>query len=298
MATSKLRVLAGAAILVAGCAGHDDEEVTATTTGTLEPSSATPSEPSEPSEVYVALESCAAQAGGACTGGYWVREVNRAVGARLVAAFDVSRLPSQAMKQATGGGDELIFRGLFGRPEGPLGLRPFLALDAWRGLPGVQAPADDLYFAVETTADGAVASLLNGRQTRRIDAVAVPGAPAFVDTGWLTSRALQHGAIVAGGFDGSSLEAAQVFVHLPDSAGLCSTDRVLPLASIDREGCGSEEATFQRTDDMCLVSTGCVAPRPCPMIRPACDPGYVLSSWPTGPAGCLAFACDPAFLSM
>lgn len=292
MAISKLRVLAGAAIIVAGCAGHDENEGTATTSAALDP---LPVTPSNPLDVYVAVESCV---GSGCSIGYLVREVNRGEGAFLVSRLDVSRLSSDAVNQATGGGDELLFRGQLGKPEGPLGLRTFAALEAWRGLPGVSPFLTDRYFAVQTSGQGSVARALNDWTVRPVDTVTIPGAPRLVDTQWLTSRVLEHGALVAGRLDGATLEATQVFLALPGSAGVCTLDRVVPVASTERQSCGDETATYERDENLCLVSTGCAVPGLCPMYRPACGDGYVLASWPMQPAGCPGFACDPAFLSL
>jgi hypothetical protein len=291
MTTSKLRVIAGAALIVAGCAGHDDNEITATTTAALEPSPATPF---APTDTYAVLERCAVQGEQTCVGGYWIREVNRVDGLRLVSALDVSRLGTEALAQASGGGNELVVRGAFGPADRRTGLHPFLVYEAWRGLPDVGPILGDGYFTVNKDGDELFASLVNTGWEKRIGTVSVAFAPRLVDTAWLSSRVLEHGALVAGRVEGSAFEALrldanQVYVRLPDTVGPCPMEELF---------CGDETATYERDENRCLVPTGCATPRACPMYIPVCDPGYVLRSWASQPAACPAYACDPAFLSL
>ena len=236
--------------------------------------------------VFVALGPCAVERGLTCIGGYWVREVNRAGPARLVADFDVSRLGAQVIGQTQGGGDTLIFEGRYEpvvRGEHSLA---FVATAAWRGLPDVAAPDGDSVVAITKADGGLVATPANSTSETRVESVTIQElAPPMVDTTWLTSRILEGGALVAGAIRGSTLDASQVFVHLPAGAGPCKG--VLVHCE------GDETPTFARDANLCLVPTGCVARRACPLYRPVCNPGYVLSAWAGAPTGCDVFACDP-----
>jgi hypothetical protein len=218
-----------------------------------------------------------------------VSEINGTLPAHLVSTFDVSQLPGGAIEQANGGGDALIFRGRFGPVDDRRGAT-FIASEAWRGLPDVESPATDPVVAIQTVDGALVAHPLNESSETVLGTLSVSGfAPPLVETTWLTSRVLAGGALVAGEVHGTTLEASQVFVRLPDRVGPCSD--VLPHCE------GDEVPTFERDQDLCLVSTGCVVPRACPMYRPECAPGYVLAAWPSQPGGCLSFACDAAFLT-
>lgn len=294
MFTSRLRVIAGAAILVAGCAGHDDPQVTATTTTALDPALATsnaavasiPGAPTPP--VFVALESpfgCEES----CAGGFWVRELDHVTAPRWVDKLDISELPRSAVAQAAGAPPgELLLRGTFSGAALRIGTETFHALDAWRGLPDVLAPPLDPYLVVLHVDGLLVAHVLDSAWSRVIGSVSVAGAaPPLVDTAWLTGRILEGGAVVAGRFDGWTLEAAQVFLRLPDVAGPCPEFGY---------ACGNETPTFTLGADRCLVPTGCAVRGACPEYIPACDPGYERLSWPSQPDACPAFACMPAWL--
>jgi len=284
------RTIAGAAILVVtSCAGHDDEQVTATTTAALDPAPVTLNVPT-----YVTLESphgsCQNNNPLACFGGSWVREVNRVDGLRLVSRFDVSALAPLALAQATGAGKgELLLRGVFEARERKAPGAPFFVTEAWRGLPDAQPAPLDRYFATQTINAGQFAELLNDKWVGQFATLSVTDlAPLRVDTDWLMSRVLDHGATVAGRLHGATLEATQVFLRLPDVAGPCPEFRI--------RCSGGEVATFDRSVDRCLIPTGCVVPGICPLWIPRCEPGYDLVSWVTQPTGCPAFECDPSFL--
>jgi hypothetical protein len=123
---------------------------------------------------------------------------------------------------------------------------------------------------------------------------------SFVDTPWLDQVWLRsvisdRGAIVAGRFMGEPgnrgilrFEVDQVFVPLA-SVGSCPPVEatICPRRTV---------ATFVRDADRCLAPTGCRKEGDCLRESPECAPGYVLRSWRTGPGGCFAYACDPAFL--
>jgi hypothetical protein len=302
MNTSKLRILAGAAIFVAGCAGHDDQDVTATTTAAVDPSATTaqsthvsPTTSTEAGSVYVVVEAprgdCADATGLACSGGYWVREVNRAGSARLVSSLDVSALAPRAIAQAGGAGNgELVLRGTF-EPVAPQAVgETFTVLEAWRGMPGAEPSRDDRYLAVQTADAGLVASALNDDWGSAVTGVSVSSlAPPPIDAAWLVASVVARGALVAGRLDGGELDADQVFVQLPTAEGRCPMVRRL---------CGGGEVvTYALEDNLCLMATGCAVPGACPEFMPVCASGYERVSWPSQPAACPAYTCEPAFLS-
>jgi hypothetical protein len=132
-----------------------------------------------------------------------------------------------------------------------------------------------------------VAHVLDSAWSRVIGSVSLTGLPPSVDSAWLSGRVQGGGAIVAGRFDGWTLQAAQVFLRLPDVVGPCP-DFVY--------WCGNETPTFTLGADRCMVPTGCAVRGVCPEYLPACEPGYDLLSWPSQPHGCPAFACMPAWL--
>jgi hypothetical protein len=302
MNTSKLRTLAGAAILVAGCAGHDDQDATATSTAAVDPSAATaqsthvsPTTWNERDTTYVVVEAprgdCAEDAGLACSGGYWLHEVNRAGRPRLVSSLDVSALAPRAIAQASGAGNgELVMRGTFEPATPQADGATFTVLDAWRGMPGMTVSPDDRFLAVQSGDAGLAANALNDDWGSPVTGVSVSSsAPPRIDTSWLVASVVSRGAIVAGRLDGGELDADQVFVELPTAEGRCPMVRRL---------CGGDEAvTYALADDLCLVPTGCAVPGACPEFLPVCEPGYQRVSWPTQPTACAASTCEPAFLS-
>ncbi len=315
MITSKLGVIAGVAIVVAGCAGHDDQDPTATSTASLESVSAVPNAdkianataplelvepPQVGGDVYVRLVSPGVSCEETCTGDFWVQELNRVALPRYVRKLDFSALSKQALGMIGGGGDgEVIFRGEFGptelvsAPIAPPEKVPstFFVNEAWRGLPDVTAPLLDPYVTVETFEGQLVAHLLDGPWGRPIKSVSTAGSlPAWVDAAWLTTRIMDHGAIVAGRFDGWTLDAAQVYLRLPDVVGPC----MMELFAVH---CGDEVATYTMTDNLCLVFAGCAKPGMCPLLLERCEAGYDRVSWASQPNACQASTCAPAFMS-
>ena len=164
--------------------------------------------------------------------------------------------------------------------------------EGWRGLPGAEPPPlEDRYVTIAPSDDGLSARVLNSRWERSIDTVSLSDAAArLVDTEWLTSRVLDHGALVAGRFDGATFVAGQVFVRLPDVVGPCPRLRRLSCE-------GGEVPTYTRDENRCRIPAGCVVRGFCPLYIPVCDAGYTRVSWPAQPVACPAYACDPAFLT-
>jgi hypothetical protein len=315
MITSKLGVIAGVAIIVAGCAGHDDQDPTATSTASLESVSAVPNAdktanataplelvepPQVKADVYVRLVSPGISCEESCTGDFWLQELNRVALPRYVHKLDFSALSKQALGMVGGGGNgEVVFRGEFSPAEATAPIAPpakiattFFVNEAWRGLPDVTAPPLDPYVTVETFEGQLVAHLLDGPWGRPIKSVSTAGPlPAWVDEAWLQTRIMDHGAIVAGRFDGWTLDAAQVYLRLPDVVGPCPFERFAVHCD------GDEVATYTMSDNLCLVFAGCAKPGLCPLLLARCEAGYDLVSWASQPNACSASTCEPAFIS-
>jgi hypothetical protein len=134
--------------------------------------------------------------------------------------------------------------------------------------------------------------VLDGPWGRPIKSVSTAGPlPAWVDAAWLTTRIMDHGAIVAGRFDGWTLDAAQVYLRLPDVVGPCAFERFAVHCD------GEQVATYTMSDNLCQVFAGCAKPGLCPLLLARCEAGYDLVSWATQPDGCQASTCEPAFIS-
>jgi hypothetical protein len=312
MITSKLALIAGAAITVAGCAGHDDADPTARSTASQESAPGVPNHdvianataplelvqpPEVKGDVYVALVSSGESCEESCPGDFWVRELNGTGPARYVRNLDLSALPQRAIAMAAGSGaGELLFRGEFGSIEedspGALAASVFYVHEAWRGLPGVTSPPLDVDTVVETSDGQLVAHILDGPWGQPIKSVSIDGISVpWVDPAWLDTRIMDHGAIVAGRFDGWTLDAAQVYLRLPDVVGPCAVERFAVH-------CDAEQvATYTMTDNLCLVFAGCAKPGLCPLVVARCEAGYDLVSWAGQPDGCQASTCEPTFIS-
>jgi hypothetical protein len=291
MSSFARRLITSATLLAAGCAAHGDDDMGAAVTAVVElPPTASTATSTASGSAYVTLESrfdTCEDAG--APGAIWVREVNGEKDARRVTRLDVSALSREALAQAARAArGELVLQGTFSVVDGPTA-GPFVVVEAWRGLPGVDPLPEDAYLAVVRGDGHLIASELNRRwEHHSLETVALPNPPDWLDVPWLTTRVLERGAVVAGQLDGWTLHAHQVFVHLPDVVGPCG---VYPL------DCRKGIATFERDENRCLVPTGCATPGPCPLYLAQCDPGYLLAWWPTQPRTCLMFRCDPAFLS-
>ena len=289
-------------VSAAGCAASD---------GPSEPGTAT--EPvDEQSVTFVTLRADLRRCAAPQCGGYFVRDINSTHAERYVSglAFAESRLPPDAIDDVRSApASELVLRGYLGPQEPRTQTRPFVVLEAFRGMPSVTPREGAAFYMVHprkppiacfvAPCPNEIAALLNTSAEVGFDRVAVDlAALPWVDRGWLASRVEAHGAIVAGTFEKGALfpggyedvlQATQVFVRLPERVGPCPT---VP-AWLCTDG---SVAAFERTDDRCVVQVGCVRPGVCPLFAPACASGYTLTSWTAPPNGCPAFACDPTFI--
>ncbi len=234
-------------------------------------------------------------------GGWYVTEVNAGGRAVYVSTVDLSRagLGEGQLDMLDAPDQDLVLRGMLGVPDEGY-QRTFTVLDAYRGMPGFAPAPGDGFYTVRCRTEAcrtATALLVDTTFRDVIDGVSVDRVLApLVQEDWLVDRVVHHDAVVAGHLSGamttndvvgSVLEASQVFVHLPMTSGPC-----LLQHHVCWEG---RVPTFARDADLCLQFEACVDPGICPMVEPACAEGYRLASWPAGPDGCLAFACDPAF---
>jgi hypothetical protein len=282
------------AAAVAACAGQDGQdpagtsELASSTTTALDEN---PRQPGGVQPIYVVVQSDFDACGSlpAC-GIASIRELNRRARPQL-ALLDESGLTRSAIDQMAGAQDgTLVLRGVLhrdDRDEARVGT--FVVFDAWRGMPGVEPSPSSAYVRVEMNDGHSFAQFLDEERRHPIGSVSVAAAaPPLVSQAWLESRVLGHHALVAGTFDGETLDATQVFVHLPDVVGPC------PLLIIRCEE--GTVATYERDANRCLEPTGCVPRGVCPMYVPMCGSGCTLTSWSSQPSGCPAFACDPSFV--
>jgi hypothetical protein len=242
-------------------------------------------------------------------GGYVIRLLNNSL-ERYISGIDIKALDPVTLKQMAGAGDgEIVLRGYFGTPEKTFNTRPFVALEVYRGMPGIVfASGEQFYQATGREPEiecliapcpNEVATLLNTKKSRYFDGYSVKrSVVSWGDEAWLTERIRADGAIVSARFTNGEhfpggyeqiLDASNVFVRLPYSDGPC------PLTPIRK----CEEPlvnVFTRTPDRCVVPNGCVRPSVCPAFVPVCPTGYTLDSWAVAPDGCSAFTCDPSFL--
>ena len=222
--------------------------------------------------------------------GYALAAPSRPSAPVTVVALEFRDAEVAAIALAAGDG-ELVVRGHLSSPPG----RSFVVKDAFRGLPGMAASAEDVVYAItlgDCLADGClppIARPIDASGAQTIDRIDVAAAAApNVDAAWLEERARAHGALVAGAIVDGTLVARQIFLTLPDLAGPC--ERTEPATCAD-----GTLPTFERTADRCLVSTGCAAEGVCVARLPTCAPGYTLRKWESGSPACPSYACDPTF---
>ena len=223
--------------------------------------------------------------------------------------FSVSGLDAATQQMVLAAPDEeLLFKGHLSAAD-KRGLRHLVVKDAWRGMPGIVPSAKDGFFSVAQRSPQitCVAAPCNneiatdaasGKATALTRVSVESAAQAFVDQAWLQNRIVLHGALVAAHVAAGQqmaagtetvLEASQVWLHLPESAGPCPMPR--------EEQCGAGQvAAYERTADRCIEPVACVTQGVCTRMQPACPDGYVASTWAAAPDGCAATACDPAWV--
>lgn len=179
----------------------------------------------------------------------------------------------------------------------------FAVSEAYLGLPGSKAAWNDRFYRVESASpsdddatDAKATHVFRRVEGPRTAAKATfdvrPSLATAVDEVWVRSRALAHGALVAGSVtsdaSGTTFVARQVFVRLPEVEGPCREFKVRAC----NEG---SVLAFERRPSRCLVPTGCVPETVCREAAPSCAPGYTLRTWTSSAKGCAAYACDPEF---
>jgi uncharacterized protein DUF6748 len=251
---------------------------------------------------------CAAPA----CGGYFASPVKENATAVYVPDLDLSRAgldaqDEQALRAAPA--EELLFKARLSAPD-KRGLRTLLVKDAWRGMPGIVPAAKDVIFSVAPRSpvrtcvaapcNNQVGTQVASGKTSELSRVSVQGAAhAFVDQQWLQNRVATRKALAAAHVASGAkltagtevvLEASQVWLHLPESAGPCAAQK--------EAACGAGQVqAYQRTADRCVEPVGCVTQGICPMMTAACPEGYARTQWVSAPNGCAVAACDPAWLS-
>ena len=243
-------------------------------------------------------------------GGYWAHDVNRAtVSERYISGLDFSQSnltqPEDQADVTGAAAFEVVLFGKLGPAEPRFNTRAFVVTSAWRGMPGVSfsEPAD-AFYRVEGAAIQCVAAPCPTLQARKLNSATrvvhhdldvTRAALGLVDRDWLTFRAIDKDALVAGRFvDGAVhekiLDASQVFIHLPDMTQSCARPALArcPAGKVN---------VWTRNQDRCQVPAGCGGGGACAAFVPSCAEGYALSSWAGKPLGCTQFACDPAFLT-
>ncbi len=291
------------AVLLAGC-GLSQGEVGQTS----DPRGEDSAELSTVSRTLVLLRRDLRKCASPVCGGYYVHDVNRVhLSEKYVSGLDFSSsglgdLEQQQVLEADDG--EVVLRGKLG-PLDAYGTRPFIVSDAWRGMPGQQVGAADTFYSVKPVNITCVKAPCASMQAKKANATAatlfhqldVSPVGHFVNRGWLSGRALEHGALVAGSLgDGDLvsgsyeqvLSSRQVFVHLPEAVGVCQAALVTQCPA-------GQEHPYVRTADRCLVAQPCVSLGICSDALPSCADGYQAVEYRAGPSACPRVECDPAW---
>lgn len=244
-------------------------------------------------------------------GGYWIHDVNRATVREVyVPGFDfsVSNLINEEDRADVTNAPnfEVVLFGKLGALKG--GYRDFVVTSAWRGMPGMQFKegADTFYSVAEATIQCFAAPCPTMKATKLHTTSSIlfhdlsveRAAKPLVDQNWMTARVTDKGALVAGRFVNGAqvgtgvervLDAAQVFVKLPDMTQSCPRTS-LPLCPSPKQN------VWVRNTNLCTMPAGCAQPGACAAYVPSCEDGYSLQSWTGGMFACTQYACDPAFL--
>lgn len=263
---------------------------------------------------YVTLRQDARKCMAPLCGGFWLKDVNRNWVERYVSGLDFSAsgLTAELIDRVQGApAGELVILGRLGPRDPEFGTRKLMVYRAFRGMPGVQPLAGDLFFAAEdrdppiqcftAPCPNEVAYLLNSNEAYAFDGYqAGLAARPHVDQQWLVDRVGRHGAIAAalfvkgdqypGGY-AYLLDASQVYLDVADMTGPCPA---VKLAQCPEPG---SEWTYTRDEKLCLLPEACSTNDDCPSLQPPqCDEGYSVSAWRTDSLSCMRFACDPSFV--
>jgi hypothetical protein len=237
--------------------------------------------------------------------GYFVKEVNSRRAERHV---DMLRFVDDGVDELALGkygaipDGGLVVRGFIGRPEGPWAKKPFVVMNAFRGMPGVGLERGDAYYRVSNSEHPYVflATELNGKGIERllrldVTRVVMP----HVDMEWLKDRVMRHGAVVAGHMHpitdvAGTLDVSQIYLHLPDARATCRA--VEPVCA------DPNIPAYTRDAERCLVFDTCIAASSCPMppaggLPDPCAEGYRAVRWTADIKGCTDVACEPEFVS-
>ncbi len=251
---------------------------------------------------------CAAPA----CGGFFATAILQNTAASYVTSLDLAKAGLDAPTRQSvlaAPSEELLLQGHLSAAD-KRGFHKLVVKNAWRGMPGIVPAANDLLYTVAERAPQitCVAAPCNnqiateaasGKATAVTRSSVAGAARAFVDRTWLENRVVLHGALVAahvaagqkmaGGTE-SVLEASQVWMHLPETAGPCAMPR--------EQVCGAGQVqSYERTPDRCVEPAGCVTLGVCPRaVQPSCADGYLASTWAASPDACPATACDPAWV--
>jgi hypothetical protein len=201
---------------------------------------------------------------------------------------------------------DLVLRGRLGAPDPTHNTRPFIVVEAYRGLPGKTPETADAFFqvgkrvppiaCVTTPCPNRIAYKLNTDEHTDIDDVSLRELQLLlVQDSWLGAE-IRRSAVVGGRLNEPTtrpgtqrlLLANQVYLRLPVRKGLCRTEP-------SDGGCGSQVATYRRDEARCVVFDRCVNPGLCEEVVPECPDGYTRRSWRAAPDACPAYACDPSF---
>jgi hypothetical protein len=279
MKTIQLWCTAGAALLLAGCGGSDNQENHSPASSSLSTSL-----DGIPALITVTFRSDT-------NGGYFLDEIDGARQTVHVDSLDLNGLAAGVVQQLKGAADsELVLRGVFENPSRTSDPGPFAAMTAWRGLPGVVPPSSEGLLQISTTGGKHWAQRLSGGGSGSFDTMSFSGIPGLVNESWLKATAFASSALVAGKINGTTVDATQVYLELPAGISACST--IIDLCT------KGETPTFEQESDLCIAPTGCATKGACSGEIPDVPPGYSLVSWTKQPDGCMAYAANPSFLTL